>query len=108
MNEFEFESLGQVQPQFNPMRADLGINQYAAEFERQNRGMERVQRQVEANQKMLLKNAETESKNIGMEIEDAKKIANFSKCHTYFIRVIESIDSMLCNVCLSNGGCHWQ
>ena len=59
MNEFEFETLGQVQPQFNPMRADLGINQYAAEFERQNRGMERVQRQVEANQRMLLKNAET-------------------------------------------------
>ena len=84
MNEFDFniESLGQVQPQLRRDTADLGINQQAQEFERQERGAERVQRQVEKNQQAMLDNLKTEAYNTGLEFEDMRKLANFSQTLT--------------------------
>ena len=84
MNEFDFniESLGQVQPQLRRDTADLGINQQAQEFERQERGAERVQRQVEKNQQALLDNLNTEAYNTGLEFEDMRMLANFSQTLT--------------------------
>ena len=67
MNEFdlEFESLGaQVNPQLQFTNYDGGVSQQAAEFERQNQGAERVQRQVENNQKAMMENLKTESKTL--------------------------------------------
>jgi len=84
MNDFEFniESLGQVQPQLQRETADLGINQQAQEFERQERGAERVQRQVEANQKMMIENMQTQAKNAGVKYDDLKTLAKFSQTLT--------------------------
>jgi len=80
--EFEFESPGQVQPQLRRDTVDLGINQQAAEFERQNRGADRVQAQVEKNQQQMLNNLKTEAKNSGLKFEDMKKLADFSQTLT--------------------------
>jgi hypothetical protein len=84
MNDFEFDiaPLQQVQPQLGRDTADLGIGRVAEEFERQERGAERVQRQVEKNQKMMLQNLETQAKNDGLKFDDMKKLANFSKTLT--------------------------
>ena len=80
--EFEFESPGQVQPQLRRDTVDLGINQQANEFERQNRGADRVQAQVEKNQKQMLNNLKTEAKNSGLKFDDMKKLADFSQTLT--------------------------
>ena len=84
MNDFEFniESLGQVQPQLQRETADLGISQVANEFERQERGAERVQRQVEANQKMMIENMQTQAENAGVKYDDLKTLAKFSQTLT--------------------------
>ena len=80
--EFEFENLEQVQPQLRRDTLSLNVNAQQAEFERQNRGAERVQAQVEKNQKMMMKNLQTQAKNTGLEFEDMKKLAKFSQTLT--------------------------
>ena len=80
--EFQFENLEQVQPQLRRDTLSLNVGAQQQEFERQNRGADRVQAQVEKNQKMMLKNMETQAKNAGLEFEDMKKLAKFSQTLT--------------------------
>jgi len=80
--ELQFESAGTVQPQLRRDTVDLNIGATANEFERQNRGRERVQEQVRRNQQQMLDNIKTETKNIGMDFEGMKKLANFSQTLT--------------------------
>lgn len=84
MNELElqFESAGTVQPQLRRDTVDLNIGATANEFERQNRGRERVQEQVRRNQQQMLENIKTETKSIGMNFDGMQKLAKFSQTLT--------------------------
>ena len=84
MNEFdfEFESLGQVQPQMQSQQADLGIGRVQEEFDRQNQGRDRVQDMVRRNQDAMMENLKTEAKNSGLKFEDMQKLASFSQTLT--------------------------
>ena len=84
MNEFdfEFESLGQVQPQMQSQQADLGIGRVQEEFDRQNQGRDRVQDMVRRNQEAMMENLKTEAKNSGLKYEDMQKLASFSQTLT--------------------------
>ena len=84
MNEFdfEFESLGQVQPQMQSQQADLGIGRVQEEFDRQNQGRDRVQEMVRRNQEAMMENLKTEAKNSGLKFEDMQKLASFSQTLT--------------------------
>ena len=76
----QFESFGMQAPGLgSPERADLGIDAMAREMERQQGGAQRVQDQVEANQRRLLDAAEIQAKNRGVNIDAMKKLAAFSK-----------------------------
>jgi muramidase (phage lysozyme) len=80
--EFEFESLGQVQPQMQSQQADLGIGRVQEEFDRQNQGRDRVQDMVRRNQDAMMENLKTEAKNSGLKFEDMQKLASFSQTLT--------------------------
>jgi len=80
--DFEFENLEQVQPQLRRDTLSLNVNAQQAEFERQNRGAERVQNQVQRNQDMMMKNLQTQAKNTGLAFEDMKQLAKFSQTLT--------------------------
>ena len=79
MIEFKNIGSGNAPRLGTPQQVDLGINRQAAEFERQNRGRDRVQRQIESNQERLIKNIEVQGKNRQQDLENLKQLGKFSK-----------------------------
>lgn len=76
----QFESFGTQAPGMGQaIQADLGIDRVSAEFDRQNKGAERVQEQIEKNQKVLIEGAKTDSINAQTKIKDMQALAKFSQ-----------------------------